>query len=67
MTDTEDESSAVDPRPNDAGLLSEIVRTAATVAKEILQAFSNAASGGRSQGDDGAENGDPSDGAADDA
>jgi hypothetical protein len=66
MTDTEDESPTADPRPDDTGLLSQIVRTAATAAKEILEAFPNAASSSRSQGDDGVENMTPSDGGIDD-
>ncbi|MBT5578699.1 MAG: hypothetical protein HOJ56_00145 [Acidimicrobiaceae bacterium] len=66
MTDTEDESPTADPRPDDTGLLSQIVRTAATAAKEILEAFPNAASSSRSQGDGGVENTNPSDDGTDD-
>ena len=66
MTDTEDESPTADPRPDDTGLLSQIVRTAATAAKEILEAFPNAASSSRSQGDDGVANTNPSDDGTDD-
>ncbi|MDG1411993.1 MAG: hypothetical protein P8L46_03870 [Acidimicrobiales bacterium] len=69
MTDTEDESPTADPRPDDTGLLSQIVRTAATAAKEILEAFPNVASSSRSQGDDddaGVENTNPSDDGTDD-